>query len=573
MPPDITAVAPSQLLAGQTTQVIVDGVNLPPTANGYAVLRSDGQVAQGVSVQLTSPGARSAILQITVSVSTPSGPYQLRAQNMVGFDTAPLDILAGISKVELSASPSAQSISPGQSASYTINLTRTNFTGAVALAVSGLPSGATAMFSPNPAPGTSSILTIITPATTTTGTRTLTISGAAPGVTVAATTVSLTVSSGALITGFTPTSGPEGTDVDISGPNLAGATGVQFGSVSAPEFTVNASGAITAEVPEGAPQNAVVSVILLGGLRVTSTDSFAVTAATNTPRINKFMPPSGKLPDTNPTVMTTRIDLMVPMGAITGPVKVITPQPPPAMFPTPFTVIPAGPKPEITRFAPLDGVEGAQVELAGKNFTGVTAVMFGGVSAPFVINPVGVNALESITAYVPIRLNVGDADRRVTISVSAAAGSASASGFTVLAPKTVGTSFFITLPQGTIPPKAKESKEGKDTKEKEFKEKESDGKDFRKDFKDTREGKDLFEFSSVGMVEPIERLARLEGAVGQLMHFISPALRPDLNAGVLTGEPERSSDERAAVSQFLQQQASAAKQAKDSKDVEKLRER
>ena len=98
---------------------------------------------------------------------------------------------------------------------------------------------------------------------------------------------------------------------------------------------------------------------------------------------------------------------------------------------------PPDPKPEITRFAPLEGPEGAQVELAGKNFTGVTAVMFGSVSAPFVVNSV-----ESITAYVPIRLNVGDADRRVTISVSAAGGPASAGDFTVSAPKTIGTSFF-----------------------------------------------------------------------------------------------------------------------------------
>ena len=96
-------------------------------------------------------------------------------------------------------------------------------------------------------------------------------------------------------------------------------------------------------------------------------------------------------------------------------------------------------------------------------------------------------------------------------------------------PVTSGTD-FITLSQGTLPPpKAKESKEGKDTKEtkeKEFKEKESDGKDFRKDSKDNREGKNLFEFSSVGVVEPIERLARLQGAIGQLMHFIHPDLRP-----------------------------------------------
>ena len=509
-------------------------------------------------------------LDITIPTFVTAGQYRLRAQNMAGFDIAPLDILAGISRVELSASPSAQSISPGQNASYIINLNRTNFAGAVTLAGSGLPSGATAIFSPNPAPGTSSLLTITTPASTAPGTRTLTISGAAPGATITATTVNLTAGGGAV--GFTPTSGPVGTDVEISGPNLAGATGVQFGSVSAPEFTVNPSGSITAEVPEGTPPNVVVSVILPGSRRVTSTDSFAVTAATNTPRINSFIPTSGKPPDTNvpgtemtirganfvpnntvvlfngdpkrvpkaaksvsadgkmltvnvpagaitgtlrakvmvngtsikskpstvefvvgspkiltapssgavgamititgmnfvpgkdtngkdytvvqfsgapqngmptvipavnPTVTTTRIDLLVPMGAITGPVSVVTPQTPPAMFPFPFTVIQPSPKPEITRFAPLEGPEGAQVELAGKNFIGVTAVKFGGVLAPFVVNSTG-----SITAYVPIRLNVGDADRRVSISVSAAGDQASAGDFTVLEPKTLGTSFF-----------------------------------------------------------------------------------------------------------------------------------
>jgi hypothetical protein len=134
---------------------------------------------------------------------------------------------------------------------------------------------------------------------------------------------------------------------------------------------------------------------------------------------------------------------------------------------------------------------------------------------------------------------------------------------------------FIAIPLGTVPPpKGKDTKEKEKEKEfKEFKEKDSDGKDFRKDSKDNREGKDLFEFSSTGVIQPMERLARLEGAVDQLMHFISPELRPDLNAGALKGELEHSSDDRVALSQLLQKQASDAKQAKDTKDVEKPRER
>jgi len=71
----------------------------------------------------------------------------------------------------------------------------------------------------------------------------------------------------------------------------------------------------------------------------------------------------------------------------------------------------------------------------------------------------------------------------------------------------------------------------------------------------------------------MQRLTRLEAAFGQLMHFIRPDLRPTMDASALTAEPGLSSPEQAALSQLLQKQASAAKQAKDTKDVEKLRER
>ena len=70
----------------------------------------------------------------------------------------------------------------------------------------------------------------------------------------------------------------------------------------------------------------------------------------------------------------------------------------------------------------------------------------------------------------------------------------------------------------------------------------------------------------------MECLAQLEVALVQLMHFIRPELRPDLYAAALKGEQERSGDGRAALSQLLHKHASDAKQAKDTKDVEKPRE-
>jgi uncharacterized repeat protein (TIGR03803 family) len=54
------------------------------------------------------------------------------------------------------------------------------------------------------------------------------------------------------ITSFTPTSGPVGTQVTITGVSLSQATAVKFGGVKATSFTVNSDTKVTATVPSGA---------------------------------------------------------------------------------------------------------------------------------------------------------------------------------------------------------------------------------------------------------------------------------------------------------------------------------
>jgi trimeric autotransporter adhesin len=77
----------------------------------------------------------------------------------------------------LSISPSSVTVPTlGTTATYTVTITRTGgFTGAVSLSVTGLPSGATATFSPNPATGGSSTLTV--KVKNKRGTSTLTVTG------------------------------------------------------------------------------------------------------------------------------------------------------------------------------------------------------------------------------------------------------------------------------------------------------------------------------------------------------------------------------------------------------------
>lgn len=60
----------------------------------------------------------------------------------------------------LSRTPSALTIAPGGSGTTTVNLTRTNFTGAVTLSLGGAPAGVTGSFSPAAPTGNSSTLTV-----------------------------------------------------------------------------------------------------------------------------------------------------------------------------------------------------------------------------------------------------------------------------------------------------------------------------------------------------------------------------------------------------------------------------
>jgi hypothetical protein len=70
-----------------------------------------------------------------------------------------------------------------------------------------------------------------------------------------------------VITSFTPTSGPAGTSVTITGRDFTGATAVFFGGTVAHTFTVNSATQIVAVVPLGAASGPV-SVVTPTGMVV-----------------------------------------------------------------------------------------------------------------------------------------------------------------------------------------------------------------------------------------------------------------------------------------------------------------
>jgi hypothetical protein len=82
------------------------------------------------------------------------------------------------------------------------------------------------------------------------------------------------------ITGFSPTSGPVGTSVTITGTNFTGATAVSFNNVAAATFIVNSATQLTATVPPSA-STGVIRITAPGGTAVSSAN-YTVTSSAPT---------------------------------------------------------------------------------------------------------------------------------------------------------------------------------------------------------------------------------------------------------------------------------------------------
>ena len=248
------------------------------------------------------------------------------------------------------------------------------------------------------------------------------------------------------IASFTPTSGPVGTSVTISGTSFTGATAVAFKGVSA-SFTVTSDTAIQATVPAGAATGPV-SVTTPAGTATTTTNFIVA----DPPGIAGFTPTAGPpgtvvaIDGTNFVGTTAvafnnagasftvidfgRIQATVPPGATTGPISVTTP----GGTATSATVFTVRDPPIITSFAPTSGPVGASVTISGSNFTGATGVFWPSfVSASFTVI-----SDTTIQATVPATAQSG------LLSVSTPAGRANSSTpFTVESAPTI-TSFAPT---------------------------------------------------------------------------------------------------------------------------------
>jgi hypothetical protein len=242
------------------------------------------------------------------------------------------------------------------------------------------------------------------------------------------------------ITSFTPSSGPVGTSVTITGTDFTGVTNVTFNGTAATSYTVDSAMQIRATVPTGATTGKI-SITNASGTGMSATD-FIVNVP---PTITEFTPGSGPV-GTSVTITgmnftgvtnvafngtaamsytvgtATQIRATVPSEATTGKISV-TNADGTGLSATDFVVILP---PTITSFSPASGPVGTEVTITGTNFNGTTSVTFNGTTATFTVD-----SDMQIRANVPTGVPQGGSK----IGVSNSAGSAlSTTDFTVTDP-------------------------------------------------------------------------------------------------------------------------------------------
>jgi len=150
--------------SGTVTVANSDGVGSFTGTNQEYFLYNDGVVPSGES---TSPKQWQFNVPTTVTTFT----FQVFVTTRLPNESTALVALG------LSRSPSALTILPGASGTTTVGLTRTNFTGAVTLSLSGASGGISGSFAPAAPTGTSSTLTVSVGGAVAPGTYFLTVDG------------------------------------------------------------------------------------------------------------------------------------------------------------------------------------------------------------------------------------------------------------------------------------------------------------------------------------------------------------------------------------------------------------
>lgn len=389
LPPVITSFSPTSGPPG--TKVTIQGENLE-------------EIIQVLFNGMPSSFSRFDASQIiaTVPLAATTGPILVTTSGGNGVSTTEFTVTEGEPPVVTGFSP------PSAPVGANVTIIGEHLDQATAVSFGGVPAEFQVAFS-----GTNLLATV--PDGASTGPVTVVTPF---GIGTSAVDFNVTTAPPPVITGFSPESGPIGTQVVISGSDVDDATEVRFNGVVA-EFS-SFGGTIAATVPAGATTGPI-TVVTSSGSAV-STAAFVVVAVSDGPEITGFDPVLGA-PETLVTISGRNLEAAtavrfngvdaefevfgfflfasVPAGASTGPITVVTPRGTAASAGA-FTVVGAQ-APRIVNFVPEVGDAGTVVSVEGVNLANVTEVRFGGATAVFKLL-----SDTKIEATVPVGATTGE---------------------------------------------------------------------------------------------------------------------------------------------------------------------
>lgn len=400
---DVVPPGLSSIVLSPSSATVGGNVGQAYTAEGYDASNNDlGDVTPETTFTVPAPATCSG----NVCSADQTGGYTVTGSIGSITDTASLNV---------DATPSISSFTPTSGkAGTSVIVTGTDLDTATAVTIGGV----SASFSPS----STTQMTVTVPAAAVTGPIAVSTPDG-PATSAKNFTMKPSISS------ISPTIGPVGTLVTISGGGLTGATAVSFNGTPA-SFTPVSATTVTATVPATATTGQI-SVVTPTGTAKSGT--FRVR-----PTITSFVPGSATIGTsvviTGTTFVgvtavkfhgtaatsynvdsSTQVTAVVPAGTTTGTISVTTAGGT-GTSSTSFTVLP-----EIDSLSPSSGPAGTPVTITGSGFNSVKSVQFNGVTAKYT----RVSSTQ-ITTTVPKAATTGP------VTVTTAAGTATSSpDFTV----------------------------------------------------------------------------------------------------------------------------------------------
>jgi len=192
--PSATSLSVTQGSSGTDTITVTDLAGF----TGSISFTASGMPSGVTATFSPASSTTSSVLTLTANTAATTGAFTVTITGTSGSTTATTPItLSVVSAGSFTLKPSATALSIAQGASGTDTITVTDvspFTGSVAFAASGMPTGVTAAFTPTSST-TSSVLTLAVGSSTAAGTYTITVTGTSGTLTPVTTTITLTVTS------------------------------------------------------------------------------------------------------------------------------------------------------------------------------------------------------------------------------------------------------------------------------------------------------------------------------------------------------------------------------------------